>query len=93
MAERSQAALGTFPGFPASWEGSISMATIIYSVNSRGDQYPSVLGLEFHQEFTHILLLRNPSSSADLRYFDYLLRFEAHLPLNVISKSAISIVE
>lgn len=60
MAELSQKVFWRFPSFPTSCECSITMATIIYSVNSSGDQYPllapSVLGLEFHQEFTDTLL-------------------------------------
>lgn len=51
----SQKVSQSFPCSPTSCDCSITMATIIYSVNSSGDQYllpaGSTLGLEFLEEF------------------------------------------
>lgn len=51
----SQKVLQSFPCSPTSCHCSITMATIIYSVNSSGDRYllpaGSTLGLEFLEEF------------------------------------------
>lgn len=52
---KSQKVPWSFPCSPTSCDCSITMATIIYSVNSSGDQYllpaGSTLGLEFLEEF------------------------------------------
>lgn len=85
MAELSQKVFWRSPSFPTSCECSITMATIIYSVNSSGDQYPllapSLLGLEFHQEFTNTLLRNQKKPKPPQPAFCYL---DDLLPLRVI---------